>query len=338
VESLHQFEIIITLFIQNFGVWLVPIMKVFTAMGYVEFYMLIIPMLYWCIETRLGLQIAIILLISSYLNVTVKLVFHTPRPYWIDQRVKAFTGESSFGMPSGHAQNAASVFGLATTFTNDRSLKYVFLICIFLIGFSRIDLGVHFTSDVIAGWLIGGLLLALYLRAHRSILNWFLSQKFYAQIFYTFLSSMIAILIAYLFDLSLINWKLPEVWAQNAKIAYPSITINPLSLSDVVTATGMWFGFISGAAYFNHKYGKFIMDGTFGQKLLRYIVGLAGIAALYLIFGTVFPKTETFISYAFRFICFALIGLWITDLAPLFFMKVNLARQQNKNLSVFDGK
>ena len=70
------------------------------------------PALYWCIDARLGLRVGMILLLSNGLNAVLKLAFHTPRPYWVDARVTGFAAESSFGLPSGHAQSAASVWGL----------------------------------------------------------------------------------------------------------------------------------------------------------------------------------------------------------------------------------
>jgi membrane-associated phospholipid phosphatase len=333
---MHQLELAITLFLQNLGPWLAPVMKVFTAMGQVEFYMLIVPLIYWCIEARYGLQVGAILLVSSYLNVSLKLVFHLPRPYWIDPRIKAFAGESSFGMPSGHAQNAASTLGLLAIFTTDRLLKFILLIFILLIGFSRIFLGVHFTSDVVIGWIVGGLLLFLFLRVQKPISTWFLKHSINLQIIFTFLSSLFAIIIASLLVLSHGSWKQLDLWAQFAKTGFPAVSINPLSLSDVVTASGMWFGFISGAAWFHHKYGTFNTNGAISQKIFRYILGLTGLAVIYILLGIFFPGGDNILGNTFRFVRFGLVGVWITAIAPMFFIKANLARLQMNTQPVFD--
>ena len=44
--------------------------------------MLALPFLYWCVDSMLGIQVAIILMLSTNLNAAFKLAFHGPRPYW----------------------------------------------------------------------------------------------------------------------------------------------------------------------------------------------------------------------------------------------------------------
>ncbi len=74
---------------------------------------------------------------------------------------------SSFSFPSGHALVTAAVFGvlamfLAERFTERKRLIYIATdVLLFFIGLSRIYLGVHWPSDIIGGWLIGGVILFL---------------------------------------------------------------------------------------------------------------------------------------------------------------------------------
>ena len=99
---------------QNLGDWLTPVMKGFTWIGYPQAYMLIIAIIYWSFDRKMGLRLAIFLSLVSSLNSILKQLIHAPRPYWIDPGIKAIKVSNGFGMPSGHAQ-AATVWLYAAT-------------------------------------------------------------------------------------------------------------------------------------------------------------------------------------------------------------------------------
>src|SRR5919109_4277968 len=107
MDALIQNNIDWIVAIQSLGNWLELPMIFFTALGNENFFFLVLPLLYWSVDTGLGLRIALILATSNYLNSIVKLLFAAPRPYWISTQVDPFSVESTFGIPSGHAQNAA---------------------------------------------------------------------------------------------------------------------------------------------------------------------------------------------------------------------------------------
>ena len=112
MDYLYDLGINIVLFVQNLGGWMISPMRFISFFGTAEFYLLIMPALYWCFDASLGLRIGIILLVSDSLNYILKVAFHAARPFWISRQVMSYSFESSFGLPSGHAQNSAAVFGL----------------------------------------------------------------------------------------------------------------------------------------------------------------------------------------------------------------------------------
>lgn len=87
----------------------------------------------------------------------LKALFMRPR-----SELALFT-EPSFSFPSGHATAAAAVFGSiamvlyrrANSKTKKLTIAIVALFIIFSISFSRLYLGVHYLSDVLAGWAVG---------------------------------------------------------------------------------------------------------------------------------------------------------------------------------------
>jgi undecaprenyl-diphosphatase len=105
-------------------------------------------------------------MIGSWLtvNLLLKPLVGRARPPFADQLVHP--GGASF--PSGHAANAAAVwFTVAwavASLTTSRAVKVTVwagaIVIAALVGVSRLYLGVHWPSDVVAGWAIGGLWVA----------------------------------------------------------------------------------------------------------------------------------------------------------------------------------
>lgn len=128
-------------------------------------------------QVRLAALLAITMLGMASLDFLLKSAFHRPRPV-------AFFGPSpsSYSFPSGHAFGALCFYGvLAAIFATRaraRAAKWciwtIAVILIGMIGLSRIYLGVHYPSDVIAGYCAGavwvgaiGFLDKIYVDRHR---------------------------------------------------------------------------------------------------------------------------------------------------------------------------
>jgi membrane-associated phospholipid phosphatase len=91
----------------------------------------------------------------------------------------AFYLESSFSFPSGHATAAMALYGflLYTIWKHDKHILkkpfMVFLLALIaLVGTSRLYLGVHYLSDVWAGYAVGFVWLLLSIKLHKYLLNW----------------------------------------------------------------------------------------------------------------------------------------------------------------------
>ena len=96
----------------------------------------------------------------------LKLLFQRARPELLVP-TKGFFGDYAF--PSGHSLNAAAVYGfiLIVIGANVRPTFWKYLIVaaggllILAIGISRVILKMHWPSDVVAGWLVAGMLLSV---------------------------------------------------------------------------------------------------------------------------------------------------------------------------------
>lgn len=130
--------------------------------------------IFWALRFRLEAIFVLLTSSSSILNWIVKRLIKRPRPTSELVTVARVINEPSF--PSGHVMHYVNLFGLLDYLltTNWRSgrLRNILLTIstafIFLIGPSRVYLGAHWPSDVMAGYIYGGLwfggLMAVYLR------------------------------------------------------------------------------------------------------------------------------------------------------------------------------
>jgi membrane-associated phospholipid phosphatase len=327
MDSILNLEIQITLLIQAIGSWLVIPMKVFDFLGKSEFYMVAIPAIYWLVDTGLGLRMALILMASASLNHSLKLLFHSPRPYWTSASVTQYAQETSFGLPSGHAQVAASVWGYPAVQWKQRWVRWASALIIFLYGFSRLYLGVHFLRDVLLGWALGLLTLLAFTVWQKPVSKWFTSQKMPAQIGAAFLSALAFIGLSALFRAWLGDWQPPAAWAAYMQ-ADPTSTASPLSMENVITTAGAWFGLIAGYSWQLSSatvrlYAN--LPPKITTRLLRWLVGTVGILLIYLILSKLFPSGENITGYILRFVRYTLIGLWITGLSPWVFKWLRLS-------------
>jgi membrane-associated phospholipid phosphatase len=130
--------------------------------------------IFWALRFRLEAIFILLTSSSNLLNALVKRLIKRPRPTNELVSVVRVINEPSF--PSGHVMHYTNLFGLltyllATNWHSGKLRNTLIAICsalIICIGPSRVYLGAHWPSDVMAGYLYGGLwfggVMVLYLR------------------------------------------------------------------------------------------------------------------------------------------------------------------------------
>lgn len=143
------------------------VMKIITNLGSGIFLILVsIICLIFIKNKKLALCIPLNLIIITILNLIIKVMIQRERP--IGYRLIEETG---YSFPSGHSMVTMAFYGFIVYFIykSDMNKALKTTICLFLcllillVGFSRIYLGVHYASDVLAGFLVSIIYLILYI-------------------------------------------------------------------------------------------------------------------------------------------------------------------------------
>jgi membrane-associated phospholipid phosphatase len=307
--------------LQTQAAWLETPMQFFSFLGQPEFYLLVIPILYWCWDPRLGLRLGLLMGISGGLNEALKVVFHLPRPYWVSPEVRALVNYPSFGLPSAHAQGSMALWGLIAIDARRWWLSAFAVALIFLIGASRVVLGVHFPIDVIAGWAIGAVVLLGFLALEEPVGRRVAALPLSRQVLVAFAGSLALALASFAALAALGDWEVPASWAAGA-LERSGESIHPLFLRDAVTASGLFFGFAAGAAAEHHR-GSMCVVGKGSIRLLRYIFGIAVTGAIWFGLGLLVPPDPDSAIYLCQYLRAAAAGAWVSFGAPAVFARYN---------------
>ncbi|MGE5456669.1 MAG: phosphatase PAP2 family protein [Ignavibacteriales bacterium] len=153
------------------------IAKIVTNLGNAIFLISLTLVLFSLIKNKMiGISIMFNLAIISGLNILLKDILQRPRP--TEYRL---IDETGYSFPSGHSMISMAFYGflIYLIYKNIKnkylkwSLIYLLSIIIFTIGISRIYLGVHYTSDVLAGFLIS----ISYLIVYINIINYHIKMQ-----------------------------------------------------------------------------------------------------------------------------------------------------------------
>jgi undecaprenyl-diphosphatase len=153
---------------------LVTALRVLSTIGsavvYVPLFALVAVLLLRRHRRRLAIFVVVTMAGSSVLNALVKLAVHRARPVLPDPVAHA----NGLSFPSGHAQSAivaASILLLVGPALPRRWRPLALaaaLAWVLAIGFARVGLGVHFVSDVLAGYVLGAAWVAAMAAAFRA--------------------------------------------------------------------------------------------------------------------------------------------------------------------------
>ncbi len=170
--DIYGYDLVSKFLISDF---VTPIAKNITHLGGAIFLITLSLILLLIIKyKKIGILIWLNLGISVLLNQALKFIIQRPRP--TEFRI---INESGYSFPSGHSMISAAFYGfliyLIYKNVKNKYLKWSLItllsLVILTIGISRIYLGVHYTSDVIAGFLISVSYLIIFIHFAKDFMK-----------------------------------------------------------------------------------------------------------------------------------------------------------------------
>jgi membrane-associated phospholipid phosphatase len=286
------------------------IFQLITDLGSDIAFIMIMAILYMVYDKRFAKNLALNLLLANYLNSFIKGVFQDPRPDTnIDPTEEYGYVETSYGFPSGHTQNAVTVWGYIAYEFKNTSRPYIvpaiLSVLIFLISISRMIIGVHDLEDVIGGYIIGICFLIAFIHLEPIV-----SPKINK------LSLNMKILLAVLVSLILFV---------TAEILFPKSGLDLVKNAPLYDDAGS-FGTVTGAMLgvsigylLESEYVKYKPSELNNkQKIINLFIGIIILLITFFGLGLVIRG-----NVVLRFIRYALISFILTFIVPLIFTKIN---------------
>jgi membrane-associated phospholipid phosphatase len=297
-------------------------MLFFTFLGDEQFYLIIVPLVYWGIHKELGADLGVLLVLSSVVNCLLKSFVKHPRPFWDDPKVK-LSDATSFSTPSGHAQTSAALFGRLAAFLGGSGLKVLWAaflgLVIVLVALSRVYLGVHYPGDVMWGIAIGLALASLYGWLKPKLLPGLRRLPVSLHILFGFAAA--AVILGSVSGLLLIPF--------GAGQAHPDLFLDGwgATLEDAATIAGLAWGLWIGLAV-ESRHVRFSVAGAWWQRVLRYLIGVAVLAGIWMGLRAIFPQEPLALGLGLRMVRYGLAMLWAILVWPWLFVKIGLGQQE----------
>lgn len=165
----------------GFGFWLISNLSAF---GEQLLLVAIMGFLYWGLNKEFGKYIGVNVLAANVWNPMIKNLVLRLRPYFVKEynvKLLRLIDESAdpmdvaaqgYSFPSGHSANAVTVYGSLAAHEKKRKILWILAVVLpLLVGFSRVSVGAHYPTDVLCGWLLGAIIVALIPLLREKIKN-----------------------------------------------------------------------------------------------------------------------------------------------------------------------
>ena len=300
-------EVYLIEYLQNIitnNTFLLNVFYFFTGLGEATTIVLIIGVIYWAYDKKIGFHIALNLICAQIINSMIKNIFLRIRPYGANESIDCLKAAESdydiydmdkqgYSFPSGHSANISSLVSTIYLQIKNKKFLIVGLFLVVLVCISRIALGVHYPTDVLAGALVG------------------------------LLSTLL---------LNMLKDRLSKKTLYILLCLFSSIGIIFCSSNDYYSTLGLLYGFVLANLY-EEKYVKFKMTRNIFKAILRGLFG--GIIFLIIIEGLKLPFNSDILeahnlqAYLYRVFRYALATFITMGVYPHIF-KYNILKLDDR--------
>ena len=265
-----------------------------TQLGSDLFYVVLLLIGYWAFNKRESIILTYVLIVSVLSNYWLKVIIANERPpasYWFPG-----TDPPNYSTPSGHAQLSASLYGWVAIRIKTWWMALLAVVLTFLIGISRIFLGVHYLGDGLIGWGVGVLIVIGFYYLEKPAREFFSRYKFEHLLLSVFVIGLLMTLIA--------------------------AVLPPPPNDNFGALGGLTMGLALGLLLEN-KFVGFSVEAPNGQKwrlVLRVVIGLVLVIGITIGLSPILPS-EDLLLRTVRYFLTAMVGVFVW---PVIFKKINL--------------
>lgn len=143
---------------------------------------LLFGIIYWMLNKRLGMRVFFAFILAAMATFTTKELLMSPRPYDISEAVSPLFYESTYGIPSGHVSMQFVLWGYLAWYSRKWWTAIPLVLYISLQAFGRMYAGVHYPQDVVAGAILGFVVLVVYAASVERVVAWWKAQNLALQL------------------------------------------------------------------------------------------------------------------------------------------------------------
>lgn len=277
--------------------------KAITYCGDAPVAIMVLLLVYWCVDKRTGFAFGGTLLPANFAMNTLKVIFRVPRP-WVQypDELECILKSTATGysFPSGHSTTAGALWGCIYSFSKKTWVKIIAVVLIVLVPVSRIYLTAHWPMDVIVGITLGLLFSLLLSKRMYSLYD---DEKHFGKVavIVTTLTGAIGLVTAILLE---------------------GEAVEALLWKDFMETSIMCSGLFLGA-YLERSKVKFKVPTILSKKILGFVVGSVLGIGIWLVLKSipVFPMIFKCIAYFF-------IAFWSSFIYPLVAVKLGLFEKE----------
>lgn len=288
MAELNQWGLAFILWVQSVNPSLDAFFKTVNWLQTEEFFLIALPIVWWCIDKRVGASLAFLFLSADYLVRLLKGITGVQRPYQVEPRVRNLDPQNDASFPSAGAMDTLIFWVYLALAFRRRLLWAASLLLVVLLAFTRVYLGVHYPTDVLASILIGAVILVL-VSSTRLVERIVTSPR-------------------------------PALWVM--AIGWPlvlaAVRLNP----ETAVTLGAMLGFGAGLLL-EEEWIRFEPRGPWWGQALKLLIGLVVGLGIRLAVKPLLPEGDIY-----TFARYAVIGLWMAAGAPWFFVFARLSERE----------
>ena len=239
------------------------LMLLITRLGEETAFLVVALIVFWCVDKKKGYYVMAVGFLGTMFNQILKLSFRIPRPWVQDPNFpileQAREAAAGYSFPSGHTTSAVGTFGCLAVVAERKWWRNLCIAIAFLVGFSRMYIGVHFPSDVLVG--AGTSLVLIGLLKKPTLQGGIREMK-------AVIAAMVAVAVAFLLYVSF--WTFPA-------------DMDPHNMESGVKNAYTMIGCLTGVAIVylvDIKYLHFPEKAVWWVQIIKIVVGLGLVLAV----------------------------------------------------------